>query len=444
MLLQSPWKPRLADIQGSPAERLVHALAEDILSGQLTRGDRLPAHRDLAWSLDIGVGTVTKAYAILERRGLTRSEKGRGTFVGPCDVSKGPRVDLAVNAPPAVLSRKLLARSLQAIGRRADADQFNLYAPPAGHLEHRALIARWLATLGLQAQPTQIVLTGGAQQALALAFDAVCGRDGVLLTERVTYPGAITLCRHTGTEMRGVAMDAEGMQADALAQALDAVPNARRKAVYLTPNLHNPTTATMGMARRQAIASICCTRGVPIIEDGVYTTGVDEPPALAMLAPQQTWHVGSLSKTVSPGLRLGFLVTPRNAEEALGLALPALALSPSPLAYQVVEDWLANGTMDSIRGEMMQEAARRVALANTLLKGRALVSHPQAFHIWLPMPAPVAKKFADAAAGLGIAVTPPEAMLVNPSDADSGVRLCLGIPSWDELTQALQLLADLG
>ncbi len=83
MLLRPRWTPRLAEIKAGPVERLVVALADDILEGRLTGGDRLHAHRDLAWALGIGVGTVTKAYAVLERRGLIRSIKGSGTFVYP-------------------------------------------------------------------------------------------------------------------------------------------------------------------------------------------------------------------------------------------------------------------------------------------------------------------------------------------------------------------------
>ncbi|WP_268594464.1 GntR family transcriptional regulator, partial [Escherichia coli] len=76
MRLQSPWQPRLANVEATTVERLVLALADDIIEGKLQGGDRLPAHRTLAWQLAIGLGTVTKAYAILERRGLVRSVKG--------------------------------------------------------------------------------------------------------------------------------------------------------------------------------------------------------------------------------------------------------------------------------------------------------------------------------------------------------------------------------
>lgn len=220
MLLQSPWVPRLADIEANAAERLVLALADDIIEGRLTGGARLPAHRDLAWKLGVGLGTVTKAYAVLERRGLTRSVKGRGTFVALQEAHNDRQIDLSSNAPPATLNARILAKTLTGIARKIDADHFNLYAPPVGHVEHRRVLARWLATQALSVDPSHLVLTSGARQALSLAFDLTCGKDGLLLTERITYPGALALLRRKGCRVRGVEIDAEGMVPEALAEAL--------------------------------------------------------------------------------------------------------------------------------------------------------------------------------------------------------------------------------
>ena len=231
MLLQSPWIPHLASTGANVAERLSLALAGDIIEGRLAGGDRLPAHRDLAKTLQIGLGTVTKAYTVLERRGLTRSVKGRGTFVAIHQAHGSRQIDLSANAPPAALGARLLARTLTGIARKIDADHFNLYAPPGGHLEHRRVLARWLDTLGLNVEPSHLILTSGARQALALAFDLVCGQHGVILTERITYPGAIALARRRGYRIQGVEMDSEGMVPQALAEAGSA---ARGATLYVT------------------------------------------------------------------------------------------------------------------------------------------------------------------------------------------------------------------
>ncbi len=101
MRLKSPWKARLNGSEGNPSTRLLEALSEDILAGILAGGDRLPPHRELAWMLGLGVGTVTKAYAVLERRGLARSIKGRGTFVATLQAQSQATI-----VSPSILSRR--------------------------------------------------------------------------------------------------------------------------------------------------------------------------------------------------------------------------------------------------------------------------------------------------------------------------------------------------
>ncbi|MBD9676574.1 PLP-dependent aminotransferase family protein [Pseudomonas sp. PDM18] len=440
MLLRSPWTPRLAQIDASAAERLVMALADDIIEGRLRGGDRLPAHRDLAWQLEIGLGTVTKAYAALERRGLVRSVKGRGMFVAIRQAHEDRVIDLSSNVPPAMLSARLLARTLAGVARKIDADHLNLYSPPAGHLEHRRLLARWLESLGIEVDAANLALTSNARQAISLAFDLACGPQGVILTERLTYPGAIALARRKGYRMRGVAIDAEGMVPESLAQALDGVASGTNTAVYLTPTLHNPTTATMGAARRQAIVEVCRQAGAWIIEDGVYALGPPALPALVTLAPERVLHVNGLSKSIGPGLRIGVLALPAAMTGVAHDVLQDIPMAPSPLSCAVVEEWLSSGVIASIPQDLRHEASRRSSLAVSLLGATELVAHPDAYHLWLPMPLEAADQLAAAAASVGIRVTPPESVMVDPCDPASGIRLCLGGPSLEEVRGGLALL----
>ncbi|OJY71768.1 MULTISPECIES: PLP-dependent aminotransferase family protein [unclassified Rhizobium] len=443
MLLQSPWAPRLADIEANAAERLVLALADDIIEGRLAGGDRLPAHRDLAWKLGVGLGTVTKAYAVLERRGLTRSVKGRGTFVAIQEAHGERQIDLSSNAPPATLSARILAKTLTGIARRIDADHFNLYAPPGGHVEHRRILARWLETLGLSADPSHLVLTSGGRQALALAFQLACGPGGLLLTERITYPGAIALARRNGCRLQGLEIDTEGMMPEALAAALDATSSRGRVAVYLTPTLHNPTTVTMGVSRRQAIVDICRRAGVWIVEDGVYAASDPGVVPLAALAPDISFHVNGLSKSLGPGLQIGLLTLPPGLEDAAKEHLQDMPMAPSALSCAVVEDWLTTGVISSIQRDLRHEARRRSGLAVSLLAMRDLAWHPDAYNVWLPMERGAASRLVAEAMTNGIRLTAPDALMVDAHDQASGLRLCLGGPSFDDLTAALTVLSRL-
>ncbi len=443
MLLQSPWVPRLANIEVNTAERLVLALADDIIEGRLTGGDRLPAHRDLAWKLGVGLGTVTKAYAILERRGLTRSVKGRGTFVALQQARKDRQTDLSSNAPPAMLSSRILAKTLTMIARKIDTDHLNLYAPAGGHMEHRRVLAHWLEASGLPADPSHLVLTSGARQALALAFDLTCGSNGLLLTEKITYPGALALLRRKGCRIQGIEIDAEGIVPEALAQALDNTARVNGRAVYLTPTLHNPTTATMSAARRQAIADICLRAGVWLIEDGVYATADTGLRPLAALAPDISLHVNGLSKSLGPGLQIGVLTLPERLKDAAEHLLHEVPMAPSALSCAVIEDWMTSGIIASLQKDMRHEAQRRSALAVSLLAVNGLIAHPDAYNVWLPMERDAASHFVSIAAASGIKLTNPLSIMVDPEDQASGIRFCLGGTSFDDLTEALTLLARL-
>ena len=441
----SPWAPRLADVDGPLHERLAAALAEDVAEGRVEVGARLPAHRDLAWRLGIGIGTVTRAYGVLERRGLVASERGRGMFVTGGEATPRARVDLSVNAPPQVFADRLVAATFASLARDLSAEAFARYRPAIGDLGHRRTLARWLADHRFAAPVERLMLTNGAQHALAVAF-AVAAREGRrLVTEAVTYPGALTLARHAGMEPFAVALDAEGLRPDALETMLTGPTLARRKAaVYITPTLHNPTTATMGEGRRREIVAIARAHDALIVEDDVYSLFTPpDLPTLTELAPERTFYVGGLSKSLNPGLRIGLLIAPPRLVDAAAGGLAATSSMASPIAAVVMERWVLDGTAASIAASIRLEAAARSALARALLPQAVVpASHP-GFHVWLPMPLVAAERLARRAERAGVGVTPPSAVMVDPDADPAGLRLCLGAPSRSDLERALKTLAGL-
>lgn len=440
MRLQSPWTPRLADSGGLAHERLVTALAEDIAEGRVPGGARLPPHRELAYQLGLGLGTITKAYAVLERRGLVQSIRGRGMFVASLVSRPAALVDLSINVPPHVLGDRLLAATLGRLSQRLGAEAFGAYAPAAGRPEHRGAMARWLAGQGLDCPADRVLLCHGAQHALWVAFAAACPPGGVILTEAITYPGAIQIARASGRRLVGLAMDGEGLLPEALEQALARLPGASPRVLYVTPTLQNPTTATMSVGRRHDIVRLCRSHDVTIVEDDVYAALLAPAlPPLAALAPERTLHVGGLSKTLSPGLRIGSLALPPGWVAPALAALQASSTMASPLAGLIMEEWLADGTAASVAASIRAEAARRSVLAETLLPEGSLRA-AACFHVWLPMPLLAAERLARQAAASGVLVMPPDAPLTDPAAASGGIRLSLGGPPIAVLEQALMAI----
>jgi DNA-binding transcriptional MocR family regulator len=438
----SPWFPRLEELDVPASERLIEALAADILSEQLEDGARLPAHRDLAWKLKISVGTVTKAYRVLQRRGLIESSKGSGTFVVGRRRQQEPMIDLSVNAPPAMLNERVLSSTLAVAARKVEPFYFLNYPPPAGHERHRILMANWLSSIGIDANPGRLLLTSGAQQALAVAFATSSRPGGIILTERLTYPGVLTLAQVGNYSVMGIPTDDEGMVPAALDETLTRTKETP-SVLYLTPTLHNPTAATMGLMRRQEIVKICAKHNILIIEDDVYGLLKNETlPCLVNLAPERTIYVTSLSKCLCPGLRIGMLLVPSQLLQKALFTLHATGLSVSALSCAVVEQWLYDGTADNMLSSIGAEALRRLAIVRSYLFRWIREPSGKSFHIWLPMPRFEADRLVEAVAQEGVLLTPPASVLVDKADLESGVRLCLGAPSLNDLHRALGILKE--
>lgn len=443
MHLASPWTPRLA-AEGRPSERLVAAIAEDIADGALARGDRLPPHRDLAYRLGIGLGTVTKAYAVLERRGLVRSVRGRGMFVSGLAPRSDTVIDLSVNMPPRVLDDRLLAATLARLAKRLDAGTFGAFVPAAGRPDHRALAAGWLAGQRLEVPADCVLLCNGAQHALSVALATACPPGGVVLTEATTFPGALMLARGSGLRLVGLDLDGEGLIPEALEAALRSPDlSGAAPVLYVTPTLNNPTAATMGAARRHDIARLCRRHDVTIVEDDVYSVfaGPDLPP-LAALAPERTLYVSGLSKCVSPGLRMGLLAVPPPLVERALARLQASSTMASALSSMIMAEWLTDGTAQSVAASIRLDTARRHELLAAMLPVPR-TDGPKGFHAWLPMPTDAAERLATSAAAMGVLLMSPRLSLVDPTSPESGIRLSLGTPPIDQLKLALSVLAGL-
>ncbi|KQU86333.1 aspartate aminotransferase [Ensifer sp. Root31] len=443
MLLASPWKPWLHEGNQPPCERLAAALGKDILDGGLESGARLPAHRELAYNLGIGLGSVTKAYALLERRGLVRTAKGSGTFVATSQNRDRTMVDMSRNSPPAAMSERLLSRTLTAIARKVDASFFNGYPPTIGHEEHRRLITHWLTRRGIDVEPARLLLTSGAQHALSVAFNTACGVGGTIFAEAATYSGAIALAKHSGQRMIGLGIDDEGLIPDALDRALHA-HDGTPAAVYVTPTMQSPTTSTMGRSRRDAIVAICRRHNTLIVEDDVYSLRpLPEHPQIANLAPERTLYANSLSKTLNPSLRIGGLIVPKHLMPRAVDVLHATSLTVSALSCAVMQQWVIDGTAETVEKIIQEEGARRQQLAQSILGPLMRTPGGIGYHIWLPMEMNAAEQLDGAARSMGILVTRPGSTNLSPLVNATGIRLCIGAPRAEEVAPALQTISGL-
>jgi DNA-binding transcriptional MocR family regulator len=409
--------------------QLAQALEAAIREGELQAGDQLPPQRDVAGLLGVDLTTISRAYAAARARGLIEGAVGRGTFVraSAADDEAG-RVDLSMNLPPPPAGLSLgglLAETTAAILARTDAASLMAYHPIGGSLGQRTAGAAWLApTLG-EVEPAGVLVAPGAQAALAAVL-ALAPKGAALVTEPLVYPGVLALARQLGLRVVACPADAGGLDPESLARLCAAEKPA---AVYLTPTTNNPTAVTMDLDRRRAIAETARAAGIWIVEDDPYARLFERPlPAVATLAPERTFHIATLSKCLSPGLRIAFLAPPRGF--ALGLvadSLRAVAQMPTPLMAAVVTAWIREGQAERLLAAVRKEARARRALAAELLpqaRGAA-----EGVHIWLGLPAAWdaahVRRLADAQ---GLSLVAADAFAAGP-DHPNGLRISLGGPA---------------
>jgi DNA-binding transcriptional MocR family regulator len=161
------------------------------------------------------------------------------------------------------------------------------------------------------------------------------------------------------------------------------------------------------------------------------------------LARDITLHVNGLSKLLGPGLRIGVLALPHGLMDRVEDIVRDMPMQPALLSCALVEAWLASGVIASVQKDLGHEAARRSRLAASLLGAAGLITDPAACHTWLPAPREVADGLVAAAAAIGIRITPPASLMVESEDQATGIRLCLGGPSFEALTQALSAFSGL-
>lgn len=453
------WVPELGHGRGDTYLVLADSIEQAIRAGRLRTGERLPTHRGLSRRLGIAVSTVTRAYAEVSARGLIESTVGRGTFVRgenggrssdetrPLErmyVSFVPDtdvIDLSLNHPLREGAGESLGRSLSAMIAEADLDELSLYHPPHGRFEHRTAGVDWLAFLGVEADAEDVMVVAGGQTALLSILLAFARRGDVVLTETLTWPGALAIGQAVGIRLEPVAHDGEGLDPDAFEAACR---NFAPRLLYTMPTLHNPTTGTASIERRRSIVRIAREHGVLIVEDDAYGFLV-KPRATAYwnIAPEISVYLTSMSKPVAPAMRIGYLAARAALRRRLRATLRATTVMPSPLLSELSARMIRSGEAEARANFQTDAATRRQRTADRILGPSSSV--PTSFHRWLPLPHGVrTTDFVALALSRGVAVTPGDVFAVLPGHDPSGVRVCVCTEA-DEarFERALGILAEI-
>lgn len=327
--------------RGSLSEQIYRQLLDAVLDGRLRAGERLPPTRDLSHRLEVSRNTVGLAYERLAAEGVLVGRVGDGSYVAPelaraARARRAPagavrplarwdslpavaarpsaRYDFSVGVPDASLFPFAIWRRLVSSELRPSSLRQASYAPPGGDEGLREAIARHASvSRAVRASAEDVIVTQGAQQAFHLVARVLMADGACVAVEEPGYPQVRRLFESLGGKVRGVPVDAEGVM-------VGAIPAAAR-IIYVTPSHQFPLGMPMSFSRRQALLEWAERRGAVIIEDDYDSeyrfAGRPLDPLQNLDRAGRVIYVGSFSKVLLPGLRLGFLIAPASLQSAL-------------------------------------------------------------------------------------------------------------------------------
>jgi DNA-binding transcriptional MocR family regulator len=305
-------------------------------------------------------------------------------------------------------------------------------------------MADWLSDRSIgKVTADDIVLTPGGQSAITIALQCCLrGERPAVFVEELAYPGFRHAARLSRAEVVPVALDDQGMRADALHAAC------RRHAgqvVCLTTEAQNPTTVRMTPERRAEIVAVARLHDLQVVEDDCYAPSANDIPALRAAAPERTWYVSSLSKSIAAGLRLGAITCPTGNAESARLAAQHNFFGLSRLVIDVVLDLIASGEAHRLKLAVRAEIDTRLEIALNALGRHRIGWQKGLSFIWIPMPAGwCASTFAREAAAAGLPIRQADEYALPDGRAPNAVRVALSgsVPA-DPFAEAMATLARL-
>jgi len=324
------------------------------------------------------------------------------------------------------------------------------YGAGQGQLALRERLTMLMATEGLGADPDDVVVTTGAQQALDLLGKIFIDPGDTIAVEAPTYVGALGAFGAYQPRYLHVEVDQDGMLVEHLEEAL--FRGERPKFVYTVPNFGNPSGVTMTLDRRQRLVALCREIGIPIVEDnpyGLLRFDGDPLPCLKTLDPDNVIYLGTVSKTFSPGVRVGWALGEPSVAQRLMLAKEAADLCGSNLTMLMTERWFADDARwrGVLAGLVDTYRARRIAMAEAIAEhfpADAACTDPHGgFYLWVTLPPWFdTKAMLAAAVERRVAYVPGTAFYADGRGANQ-MRLAFCLPTEDRIREGIARLGAL-
>lgn len=430
--------------RGPLYQRLADSLREAIHRGEFAAGGKLPSERELAISVGVSRTTAVAAYRLLREEGVLEARRGSGTRVA-VGAALGPAVPTGVmpslkllgtdRAGLIDLSASVMADidGLPADALRLTTAQLRQLAArydyePLGLPPLRAAIAEQFTHQGLPTRTGEVIVTTGAQQAIEVLFASLAGRHGTIVVENPTYVGALDAANAVGATVAGLRTDAQGADAGHLRDVLD---RSAVELVYLMPSGQNPSGAVMGNPRRQQVCRTAAETGTPVVDDMTLAGLMSDsrPMPLAASSGATIITIGSLSKVLWAGLRVGWIRAPEAIIERLSRTKVVRDLGSSHVSQLLALQFLSAG--DEIRLLRRRQLVERMDLLTALLAERlpdwTWRRPPGGPFLWVRLPRG-AETFSHSAHSHGVRVLPGSKLSPDGSFGDHLRLSCVASP----------------
>ncbi|RYD04307.1 hypothetical protein N752_15805 [Desulforamulus aquiferis] len=323
------------------------------------------------------------------------------------------------------------------------------YSATEGFYPLREYIAAALAEIGINTSPDQVLITNGSQQAIDLVAKLFLDPGDVVLVESPSYLGALQVFNSYQASLVAVPTDPEGIELDSLERALTQY---KPKLIYITPTFKNPTGETMGLERREALAAILARHHIPLVEDDPYRelrySGTPVPPIKAFDKDGKVIYLGTFSKTVAPGLRLGFAITSAQLMPKMVLAKQGADLHTGTLVQRALFNYLTSSNVKGHINAICKEYAIRrdtmiSAMKRQFPEGVKWTEPQGGMFLWITLPPQLdTTSLLNEAIKLGIAYVPGPAFFPT-GGGQNCLRLNFSNSSPDQIETGISRLARL-
>ena len=366
-------------------------------------------------------------------------------------VSRPEVVSLAGGMPDvSALDKNLIEQAFQSM--MSSRGNYALqYGGGQGDLRLRGQIQEIMALEGVHGSVEDIMITTGSQHALELISDLFLDQGDVVLVEAPSYVGAVGIFRHKEAHIEHVFTDDQGISPEALREAAECLLADGRKVkmLYLVPNFANPSGVTLSAKRRVEVLKICRELGILIVEDNPYGQlyfGEQPPKAIRSMDDEGVVYLGSFSKILSPGLRVGYVLAPPAIREKLVLANESAILSPATFAQMLVSEYLAisdwQGQIATYRELYKTKRDSALAAVRQYLPRVQTTKPDGGFFLWLTLPEGLnSKEMLPLAVTELVAYTPGTAFFGDGRGANN-IRVCFSHPTAENVAVGIKRLSN--